>query len=252
MAANDTCLYHMYQQLDPSMRPADIKERRIRCYKHTLNLVPRAFLLGKDANSFELESDINSMRGLIEQDLDHWRTKGPIGIEYLLEHFKDCKVFYSEVAAEIVGETHLDATERIATAPINFPEKRSASETSQKSTLPADHQAYIRASINNSDHSASEARNAKVGIKDYFTYWYDANLGLCEETIKYDAALRAMGQEDDQYTQWINSKTKKAFATSGSVGELERYLCLEPQGFVSFTEQLCSGCLCYSSDGKRL
>ncbi|EXM15424.1 hypothetical protein FOTG_16218 [Fusarium oxysporum f. sp. vasinfectum 25433] len=38
-----------------------------------------------------------------------------------------------------------------------------------------------------------------------------------------------MGQEDDQYTQWINSKTKKAFATGGSVGELERNLCLEPQ-----------------------
>lgn len=47
--------------------------------------------------------------------------------------------------------------------------------------------------------------------------------------MKYDVALRTMGQEDDQYTQWINSKTKKAFATSGSVGELERYLRLEPQ-----------------------
>jgi hypothetical protein len=29
--------------------------------------------------SFELESDIDGMRGLVEQDLDHWRTKGPIG-----------------------------------------------------------------------------------------------------------------------------------------------------------------------------
>ncbi|KNB06200.1 hypothetical protein FOXG_06988 [Fusarium oxysporum f. sp. lycopersici 4287] len=259
-------------------------------------------------------------------------------MEYLLEHFKDWKVFYSEVAAEIVGETHLDAAERIATAPTNFrernsrpsrvrrlpahfdedevyalpqrsqptrfiesalplhsrakysvAEKRSASETSQKSTLPTDHRAYIRVSMNNgwkklnayydklrdsplfatatilhprfefnwleatwiSEKPIAWARNAKVGIKDYFTYWYDANLGLCEETIKYDAALRTMGQEDDQYTQWINSKTNKAFATSGSVGELERYLRLEPQGFVSFTEQQCPGYLCYSSDGKR-
>ncbi|KAH7150633.1 hypothetical protein DER46DRAFT_513987, partial [Fusarium sp. MPI-SDFR-AT-0072] len=121
-----------------------------------------------------------------------------IGIEYLLEHFEDWKVFYSKVAAETVGETHLDAAERIATAPTNFrernsrpsrirrlparfnedkvyalpqqsqptrfiksalplhsraeystAEKRSASKTSQKSTLPADHQAYIQASINN-------------------------------------------------------------------------------------------------------
>ncbi|KAF4341642.1 transposase [Fusarium beomiforme] len=67
------------RQLDLSMRPVDIKARRMRCYGHTLNLVAQAFLFGKDADSFELESDINSMRGLIEQGLDHWRTKGPIG-----------------------------------------------------------------------------------------------------------------------------------------------------------------------------
>uniref|UniRef100_A0A0C4BKZ8 AC transposase n=1 Tax=Fusarium oxysporum (strain Fo5176) TaxID=660025 RepID=A0A0C4BKZ8_FUSOF len=66
-------------RLDPSMTPVDIKARRMRCYGHTLNLVARAFLFGKDAESFELESDINGMRGLVEQDLDHWHTKGPIG-----------------------------------------------------------------------------------------------------------------------------------------------------------------------------
>jgi hypothetical protein len=146
-------------------------------------------------------------------------------------------------------------------------EKRSASETSQKSTLPADHRAYIRASINKgwkklneyydklgesplfaaaiilhprfgiswleatwvSEEQLAWVRDAKAGIKDYFTRWYDANQGLCEETTKYDAAPRTIGQEDDQYTQWINSKTKKAFATGGSVGELEKYLRLEPQ-----------------------
>ncbi|RKK90542.1 hypothetical protein BFJ68_g16425 [Fusarium oxysporum] len=399
MAANDTCLYHMYQKLDPSMRTVDIKARRMRCYGHTLNLVARAFLFGKDADSFELESDINSMRGLIEQDLDHWRTKGPIvqantreqdyegyrlceestaelevvmnnetrwnstymmieralrkqtdiraflfaiqeeenearripaddilssedwrvlgevneilkpiylqtmrtqgwgkgdrhgrlwevliGMEYLLEHFEDWKVFYSEVAAEIVGETHLDAAERIATAPTNFRERNS--RPSRVRRLPArfdEDEVYalpqrsqptsavsLPALRRMSDYSSSKVRDqlarghlvseeqlawvrdAKAGIKDYFTRWYDANQGLCEETTKYDAVPRTMGQEDDQYTQWINSKTKKAFATSGSVGELERYLRLEPQGFFSFTEQLYSGCLCYSSDGKRL
>ncbi|KAM4056495.1 putative transposase [Hirsutella rhossiliensis] len=61
------------------MRTADIKARRMRCYEHTLNLVARAFLYGKDAESFELESEINCMRGLAEQDLGHWRAKGPIG-----------------------------------------------------------------------------------------------------------------------------------------------------------------------------
>ncbi|KAM5527771.1 transposase-like protein [Fusarium oxysporum f. sp. phaseoli] len=426
MTANDTCLYYMYQRLDPSMRPVDIKARRMRCYGHTLNLVARAFLFGKDAESFELESDINGMRGLVEQDLDHWRTKGPIGklrniVKFIRsspqrsEQFKrvareqdheeyrlceestaelevvmnsetrwnstymmieralrkqtdirafifatqeeedgarripaedilssedwrvlgevneilkpiylqrcgrkagDWKIFYSEVTEETMGETQVDAAERIATASANFresngrpsrvrrlparfeedevyalpqrsqpprfvesalplhsradystAEKRSASETSQKSTLPADHRAYIRASINNgwkklneyydklgesplfaaaiilhprfgiswleatwvSEEQLAWVRDAKAEIKDYFTRWYDANQGLCEETTKYEAAPRTMGQEDDQYTQWINSKTKKAFATGGSVGELERYLCLEPQ-----------------------
>ncbi|EXK24780.1 hypothetical protein FOMG_18508 [Fusarium oxysporum f. sp. melonis 26406] len=199
-----------------------------------------------------------------------------------------------------MGETQVDAAERIATASANFrefngrpsrvrrlparfeedevyalpqrsqpprfvesalplhsradystAEKQPASETSQKSTLPADHRAYIRASINNgsvaaaiilhprfgiswleatwvSEEQLAWVRDAKVGIKDYFTRWYDANQGLCEETTKYDAAPRTMVQEDDQYTQWINSKAKKAFATGGSVGELERYLRLEP------------------------
>ncbi|KAJ4181108.1 hypothetical protein NW759_017205, partial [Fusarium solani] len=48
-------------------------------HRHVLNLVARAFLFGKDAESFELESDINGMRGLQEQDRRHWRSKGPIG-----------------------------------------------------------------------------------------------------------------------------------------------------------------------------
>ncbi|KAJ0136169.1 Uncharacterized protein HZ326_20826 [Fusarium oxysporum f. sp. albedinis] len=409
MAANDTCLYHMYQQLDPSMRRVDIKARRMRCHGHTLNLVVCAFLFGKDAESFELESDINSMRGLIEQDLDHWRTKGLIGklcnivkfirsspqrseqfkriareqdyegyrlceestaelevvmnnetrwnstymmieralrkqtdiraedwrvlgevnevlkpiylqtmrtqgwgkgdghgrlwevligMEYLLEHFEDWKVFYSEVTVEPMSEAHMDAVERNVTASVNLREsngrpsrvrrlparfdedeiyalpqrsqpprfaesalpphsraefstveKRSASEMSQKSTLPADHRAYIRASINNgwkklneyygklgesplfaaaiilhprfgisslevtwiSEEQLAWVRDAKVGSKDYFTRWYDANQGLCGETMKYNVAPRTMGQEDDH------------------IGELEWYLRLESQ-----------------------
>jgi hypothetical protein len=269
MTANDTCLYYMYQRLDPSMRPVDIKSRRMRCYGHTLNLVARAFLFGKDAESFELESDINGMRGLVEQDLDHWRTKGPIGklrnivkfirsspqrseqfkrvareqdheeyrlceestaelevvmnnetrwnstymmieralrkqtdirafifatqeeedgarripaedilssedwrvlgevneilkpiylqtmrtqgwgkgdshgrlwevligMEYLLEHFEDWKVFYSEVTEETMGETQVDAAERIATASANF--RESNGRPSRVRRLPA-------------------------------------------------------------------------------------------------------------------
>ncbi|KAJ6437529.1 tyrosinase [Purpureocillium lavendulum] len=37
------------------------------------------------------------------------------------------------------------------------------------------------------------------------------------------------GTEEDHYTQWINSRTKKTFATSGSVSELDKYFRLELQ-----------------------
>ncbi|RKK62642.1 hypothetical protein BFJ69_g17003 [Fusarium oxysporum] len=79
LATNDACLHYVYKELNPSLRPNDVKARRMRCYGHVLNLVARAFLFGTDADAFELESDINSIRGLAEQDLAHWRTKGPIG-----------------------------------------------------------------------------------------------------------------------------------------------------------------------------
>uniref|UniRef100_A0A0D2YFJ4 Uncharacterized protein n=1 Tax=Fusarium oxysporum (strain Fo5176) TaxID=660025 RepID=A0A0D2YFJ4_FUSOF len=80
-----------------------------------------------------------------------------------------------------------------------------------------------------SEEQLAWVRDAKVGIKDYFTRWYDMSQSQYEETMQYNAASRTMDQEDDQNTQWINSKTKKAFLTGGSVGELERYLRLEPQ-----------------------
>lgn len=145
--------------------------------------------------------------------------------------------------------------------------KPPASKISQKSTLPADHRAYIRASINNgwkkldeyynklgesplfaaaiilhprfgiswleatwvSEEQLAWVRDAKTGIKDYFARWYDVKREEYEETGQYDATPRTMGQEDDRYTQWINSKTKKAFAMGGNISELDRYLRLEPQ-----------------------
>ncbi|EGU72228.1 hypothetical protein FOXB_17264 [Fusarium oxysporum f. sp. conglutinans Fo5176] len=286
MTANNTCLYYMYQRLDPSMRPVDIKARRMRCYGHTLNLVARAFLFGKDAESFELESDINGMRVYPfiaaaertvqrvawEQDHEEYRLceKSTADLEVIMNNETQWNSTYMmikralrkqtdirafifatqeeedgarrilaedilssedwrvlgevnellkpiylqtmqtqgwgkgdshgrlEVTEETMGETQVDAAERIATASANFretngrpsrvrhllarfeddevyallqrsqpprfvesalplhsradystAEKRSASETSQKSTLPADHRAYIRASINN-------------------------------------------------------------------------------------------------------
>ncbi|KAK5988728.1 Putative AC9 transposase-like protein [Cladobotryum mycophilum] len=78
-STNDTYLWYFCRQLEPSFNAADTKARRMRCYGHVLNLVARSFLFGNDADSFELESDINGMRGLEERDLQHWRSKGSIG-----------------------------------------------------------------------------------------------------------------------------------------------------------------------------
>ncbi|KJZ75821.1 hypothetical protein HIM_04645 [Hirsutella minnesotensis 3608] len=442
LKANDTCLSYFFRQLDPSIKAADVKAHRMRCYGHILNLVARAFLFGKDAESFELESDINSMRGLAEQDLRHWRSKGPIGklhnivkfirsssqrseyfkriaheeeyegyrlseestaelevvldnetrwnstymmieralrkqtdirafifalegeqdeakripaddilsnedwrvlgevneilkplyfqtmraqgwgngdshgrlwevlvgMEYLLEHFEDWKGFYNEVTTETIRETNLDDLESIGLRefesrptrarrrPARFddemymahqrsqtsrftiaalPEhsrteydsldKSPSHQISQMSSLPADHRAYIRASINNgwkkldeyynklgdsplfaaavilhprfgiswleatwvTEEQLAWVRDAKAGMKDYFARWYQTNQQ--NDTEQSKPASMGTGKEEDHYTQWINSKTKKAFATSGSVSELDKYLRLEPQ-----------------------
>ena len=76
---NDSCLRAFYLQLDPSMELKDIKARRMRCYGHILNLVARAFLFGKDADSFELQSEAHKLLSQQEADLYHWRQQGPIG-----------------------------------------------------------------------------------------------------------------------------------------------------------------------------
>ncbi|OAQ59517.1 transposase [Purpureocillium lilacinum] len=185
-----------------------------------------------------------------------------VGMEYLLEHFEDCKGFYNEVTAETVRATNLDDLEPIKTpsAPVKEFESRSvrarrrparfdddevstsqqrsqtsrytvdalpehsqteyvgfekplAFEISQKSSLPADHRAYIRASFNNgwkkldeyysklgesplfaaavilhprfeiswleatwvTEEQLAWVRDAKAGIKNYFSRWYHAN-----------------------------------------------------------------------------
>lgn len=72
-------------------------------------------------------------------------------------------------------------------------------------------------------------RDAKVGIKEYFNRWYDSKQEGNEEKQHYAMLPRTIGQEDDHYSEWVNSKTKKAFATGNSFSELDRYLRIEPQ-----------------------
>ncbi|RKK75295.1 hypothetical protein BFJ68_g18116, partial [Fusarium oxysporum] len=78
-ASNDVCLRNLYTTLDASITRADTEARRMRCFGHILNLVAQAFLYGDDAASFELQSEAYDMLELVEEDLEHWRAKGPVG-----------------------------------------------------------------------------------------------------------------------------------------------------------------------------
>ncbi|KAI8663601.1 Dimer-Tnp-hAT domain-containing protein [Fusarium keratoplasticum] len=77
--SNDVCLRSLYTTLDASMTRADTEARRMRCFGHILNLVAQAFLYGDDAASFELQSEAYGMLERVEEDLEHWRAKGPVG-----------------------------------------------------------------------------------------------------------------------------------------------------------------------------
>ncbi|GKU15615.1 unnamed protein product, partial [Fusarium langsethiae] len=153
-----------------------------------------------------------------------------VGMEYLLEHFEDWKGFYNEFTTETIRATNLNDPELIgrASAPLRgtnirsarsrrrparfdgeeayVSQQRSQAPTFTKSSLPADHRAYIRASINNgwkkldeyysklgesplfaaavilhprfgiswleatwaTEEQLAWVRDAKAGIKDYF------------------------------------------------------------------------------------
>ncbi|KAG6996097.1 putative AC transposase [Fusarium oxysporum f. sp. conglutinans] len=78
-ASNDVCLRSLYTTLDASVTRADTEARRMRCFGHILNLVAQAFLYGDDAASFELQSEAYGMLERVEEDLEHWRAKGPVG-----------------------------------------------------------------------------------------------------------------------------------------------------------------------------
>ncbi|KAL9561303.1 hypothetical protein ACKAV7_014658 [Fusarium commune] len=78
-ASNDICLRNLYITLDASITRADTEARRMRCFGHILNLVVQAFLYGNNAASFELQSEAYDILERVEEDLEHWRAKGPVG-----------------------------------------------------------------------------------------------------------------------------------------------------------------------------
>ncbi|KAI8401357.1 hypothetical protein FOFC_18226 [Fusarium oxysporum] len=59
-ASNDVCLRNFYTNLDASITRADAEARRMRCFGHILNLA-------------------YGMLERVEEDLEHWRAKGPVG-----------------------------------------------------------------------------------------------------------------------------------------------------------------------------
>ncbi|OAQ61297.1 transposase [Purpureocillium lilacinum] len=76
---NDTCADHFFRAIGSALTHGDRVERRMRCYGHILNLVGRAFLYGEDGKTFEQENQRLLDADLIEDDLRHWRHRGPVG-----------------------------------------------------------------------------------------------------------------------------------------------------------------------------
>uniref|UniRef100_A0A0D2YEW7 HAT C-terminal dimerisation domain-containing protein n=1 Tax=Fusarium oxysporum (strain Fo5176) TaxID=660025 RepID=A0A0D2YEW7_FUSOF len=98
-SSNDSCLVNFYGDLDAEMSLADVRARRMRCYGHILNLVARAFLYGEDFESFEAESQGWGSEG---GNGRLWEVM--TGMEYLLEHLEDRKLFHHAVPDEAGGQ----------------------------------------------------------------------------------------------------------------------------------------------------
>ncbi|KAK5997555.1 Putative AC9 transposase-like protein [Cladobotryum mycophilum] len=103
---NDTCLQHLFNILDPTMTSVEISERRMRCYGHILNLVARAYLYGENSESFEQESQVHTITDNLDNELNHWRKKGPIGKLHNIVRFIRASPQRSAQFKKIVPEEH--------------------------------------------------------------------------------------------------------------------------------------------------
>ncbi|KNB16799.1 hypothetical protein FOXG_14855 [Fusarium oxysporum f. sp. lycopersici 4287] len=103
-SSNDSCLVNFYGDLDAEMSLADVRARRMRCYGHILNLVARAFLYGEDFESFEAESQTMRTQGWGSEGGNGRLWEVMTGMEYLLEHLEDRKLFHHAVPDEAGGQ----------------------------------------------------------------------------------------------------------------------------------------------------
>jgi hypothetical protein len=95
---NDSCLQYLFQLVSTHFLTSDITQRRMRCYGHILNLVGKAFLHGIDKEAFEQESDTLVSAHRLKEDLELWRTRGPVGklrnvVKYIRSSPQRCERF---------------------------------------------------------------------------------------------------------------------------------------------------------------
>ena len=55
ISSNDVCVRKILTKLQPNLDP---EKCRLRCFGHIVNLAAKAFLFGKDPESFEVEADL--------------------------------------------------------------------------------------------------------------------------------------------------------------------------------------------------
>jgi hypothetical protein len=75
---NDTAIWAILRDLDPDIKDPD--KRRVRCFAYIINLVAKAFLIGKDVESLEIHQDRSKAE--IKEFLDirqDWLNHGPYG-----------------------------------------------------------------------------------------------------------------------------------------------------------------------------
>jgi hypothetical protein len=81
-SSNDTCVNEFLANLCPYISPRDYTKRRLRCWGYVLNLVAKAFLYGANSAAFEAEITTARELDLLEEELNAWRKKGPVGKLY--------------------------------------------------------------------------------------------------------------------------------------------------------------------------
>jgi hypothetical protein len=81
-SSNDICVNKFLTNLYPHIPSRNYKKRRLRCWGHVFNLVAKAFLYKANPAAFKAEIISTRELDLLEEKLNAWRRKGPIGKLY--------------------------------------------------------------------------------------------------------------------------------------------------------------------------